>query len=126
MIGISVALGHLIGVRGKVRAVGALKARKCPSLSSSCLGVKAVSHTPELGYGAADAKAGTEVLIQGRRDYPLPGSSHPEPTIIPQICFTGCSMNPARSFGPAIIVGKFTVHWVRPSTGSHGEGRGLK
>lgn len=73
MIGISVALGHLIGVRGKGGAIGGLKARKCPSLSSSCLGAKAVSHTPDLRYGAADAKAGTEVLIQGRRDYPLPG-----------------------------------------------------
>lgn len=73
MIGISVALGHLIGVRGKAGAVGALKARKFPSLSSSCLGAKAVFHTPDQGYGAADAKAGTEVLIQGRKDYPLPG-----------------------------------------------------
>uniref|UniRef100_A0A8C3WZB1 Aquaporin 6 n=1 Tax=Catagonus wagneri TaxID=51154 RepID=A0A8C3WZB1_9CETA len=37
------------------------------------------------------------------------------------IYFTGCSMNPARSFGPAIIVGKFEVHWifwVGPLTGA--------
>ncbi|XP_047598451.1 aquaporin-6 [Lutra lutra] len=28
------------------------------------------------------------------------------------VYFTGCSMNPARSFGPAIIAGKFEVHWI--------------
>nr|XP_060620029.1 aquaporin-6-like [Anolis sagrei ordinatus] len=26
--------------------------------------------------------------------------------------FTSCSMNPARSFGPAVIVGKFPQHWI--------------
>lgn len=107
---------------------GVLKARKCPSLSPSCLGAKAVPHTPGPAYGAAEAKAGAGPLNQGRRDCALPGlpytSLHPEPTIAPQIYFTGCSMNPARSFGPALIVGKFTLHWVRPFAGSHGEGRG--
>lgn len=93
MIGASVALGHLIGVRGR----GAAGARVEPGLNC------------------------------GSGDCPLPGlpqaSSRPEPTITPQVYYTGCSMNPARSFGPAVIVGKFEVHWVRPSAGSHGWGQ---
>lgn len=29
-----------------------------------------------------------------------------------QISYTGCGINPARSFGPALILNDFTNHWV--------------
>lgn len=30
-----------------------------------------------------------------------------------QISYTGCGINPARSFGPAVIQKSFDAHWVR-------------
>ncbi|KAL8163911.1 UNVERIFIED_CONTAM: Aquaporin-2 [Gekko kuhli] len=35
------------------------------------------------------------------------------------IYYTGCSMNPARSFGPAVIVGDFDSHWYASAGALH-------
>lgn len=72
MIGTSVALGHLIGVRGR-GAAGAPKARKRPSLRPSCPGGRGREpYTP--GPGFVLQRPRLELgLNQGRGDCPLPG-----------------------------------------------------
>ena len=36
----------------------------------------------------------------------------PDPSL-PQIDYTGCGINPARSFGSSVITHNFQDHWVR-------------
>lgn len=78
------------------------------------------------GRGTQSPSLGLRLEQSGGRELSSPRAAFrlltPCPALAPQFYFTGCSMNPARSFGSAVIVGKFEVHWVRPSAGSQGRG----
>lgn len=67
--------------------------------------------TQKLGFGTeltpGDPARSGGVCWEGGRWHPLTATS---PI---QIYFTGCSMNPARSFGPAVVMKRFSPsHWV--------------
>lgn len=67
----------------------------------------AVSRAPGCGVGVE--KVDTRVLaLRGN------WSDRCVPSHLPQIDYTGCGINPARSFGSSVITHNFSNHWVRP------------